>query len=399
MRIVRNVLIGLIALLVVGGVAWAFNGGPLTRKSPLLGGDVPVKKLIETITVTPGELLPDDPQCDGNGFVKYGPNPVVQDPISTALASSTDKDAAFNSLVSKICHEPTTKDAWMQAMFSPSMPKVDGKTLGELNPWGLAALARVEKNGMVAASLSRDASGQLVISDESKGEAKLLVVLLKRLHNAGVVDGWMSTANWHVPVSVYLTVGSNELPRAVLNKDYQEDLAGLRLDAVDKGGTCHLAVEANVLDARPMIVPCDKPAPTPAPTAQTSPTPAPSTTTTSSGGSGSTTTSTTHTTTTNSCPAGTTGTYPNCLQVKTGSNPGLGSGTKESNTVNNNDGSKDSKGVQASPAAAASSAASQASASAAAQASAAASASASASTDSGGGSTPHTSAPPPGPGW
>jgi hypothetical protein len=88
-----------------------------------------------------------------------------------------------------------------------------------------------------------------------------------------------------------------------------------------------------------------------------------------------------------------------CLEKKHGSNPGLNKGTNEKNTVNNNDGASDSKGLQTDPQGDAEKAKKAADAANQAKKDEANQAASNADTDSGGGSGDHGAADPPDSGW
>ncbi len=294
------VLTGIFALLAM--VFFAVNGS----EESILDGDraaADSDEIREDLTVSLGDLLPEEARCDSDEFLWHSLQEVREgdpayrqwsDAVSTPFESS-DPDEMRDELFGEHCGNPTELTMSIEALSDMA---IDGHNIGELNPWMGEYIDAVNDPGMREAYLTlKDGEGDIVfVTEEYQQYAAMTNTLLMAFEVRGV-EALQSVKNWHLPVP---TVG--ELPRAVLN-DQQEGLPALVFEYTVKDGCPLVAFGYNVGDKRFEVFPgpvCEEPPPT------TSTTKPPTTTVPTTSTTKPPTTSTTTPSTTTTVPSTTT---------------------------------------------------------------------------------------------
>lgn len=305
------VLTGIFALLAM--VFFAVNGS----EESILDGDraaADSDEIREDLTVSLGDLLPEEARCDSDEFLWHSLQEVREgdpayrqwsDAVSTPFESS-DPDEMRDELFGEHCGNPTELTMSIEALSDMA---IDGHNIGELNPWMGEYIDAVNDPGMREAYLKlKDGEGDIVfVTEEYQQYAAMTNTLLMAFEVRGV-EALQSVKNWHLPVP---TVG--ELPRAVLN-DQQEGLPALVFEYTVKDGCPLVAFGYNVGDKRFEVFPgpvCEEPPPT------TSTTKPPTTTVPTTSTTKPPTTSTTTPSTTTTVPSTTTSTIPETFKDHT----------------------------------------------------------------------------------
>jgi hypothetical protein len=311
--------------------------------------------------------------------------PAKDDKASFLLKGKGDAVKSFRDYECTLMTSPTVTDAWGQALSKVKAPS--GRLISEVNADWLPAAVEKSKDSLASAWTGRSESdGKLYVTEDFQKYAFNIVTLLRRLekhHGSG-------TAVWSYALESFDT----GLPRAYrTTKAYVGKF--IILTYTPKGYACpSITLGINVKDGRPAGLKSRCVAPT------------------SNGGGGGgdkhrrpgkVLVCINNGGDTKWVPKSEAHKYPKrpnkdgtCSKKGQGGNPGLNEGTNESNTVNNNDGATDSKGLQTDPKADAEKAKQEAEAAEKAKQEAAQKAAEEADTSSGGGSEDHGSAGDPG---
>ena len=185
-----------------------------------------------------------------------------------------DLSAMFHELEEEIMRNPVHGDMVMRGLRDIKLST--GKTIGELNPWLVEFIDKMDK-AMLVPSASQEArgveiwltykegeEGKVFVTKEYREYAAMTCILLERLVKTGV-EARDSSENW---VLNYTAEGA--LTRTA-KADYQENKAALILTYLRKNDTPEFTIGFNLLDKRLERFEPQKPKPTPT----TPPAPAP----------------------------------------------------------------------------------------------------------------------------
>lgn len=257
----------------------------------------------EILTVDPSALLPEGVSCQSNAFLDYALRPVEKgnaeardNTHAPSIPMKADNEkAALAEVMAEHCGNPTELYMTLKAL---STWEFGEWKLVEHNKWIADFLGAAESKGLRTTTLSYKSkdSKDIIVTVDYQKTAAMANTLLLRAQNTGFVAA-PSATNWIVKGDDKV----GELPLTVLNSQ-QEGLAALRLEFTEKGTGCFAAFGYNRLDKRFETFNCRKEV-APAPVGTTAPTVDKK----SAGTTGSTS---------KHCPAGWSGTYPNCLVPK-----------------------------------------------------------------------------------